>query len=1460
MTPLTPDFGTPPKPPFAPLQPPPPRVPDHELFRIIGRGAYGEVWIGRNLMGTWRAIKVVRRTEFENDRPLQREFRGIRAFEPVSRTHPGLTDILQLGANEAEGYIYYVMELADDEATGQEINPDTYRPRTLRSDMTRRGRLPFAECLPIAVSLADALRHLHAHKLVHRDIKPSNIIFVNGIAKLADIGLVAESGGPNTFVGTEGFIPPEGPGSAGADLYGLGKTLYEISTGLDRLKFPEPPPDLLKDPERDDLLELNAVILKACATGKNRYASAEDMHQDLVLLQGGKSVRRLRAAERRWKVAKRGATVLLPLLLLGAVTFWWQRDQADKFKKLATDERTQRLLANQLLDRLDIDKANSFFEQDRSSEAFAHLVRVLRRSPSNYVASVMTLNWLDQVGMPTEVCPPLRHEKGVMSAAFGPDGRWVVTASADNTARVWEAQSGQPVSPPLPHTDVVASAVFNSDGRWVVTASADNTARVWEAQSGQPVSPLLQHLGSIDFAEFSPDGRWVVTASWDGTARVWDAQTGKTVSPLLRHKSGVSHAEFSPDGRRVVTASADNTARVWEVQSGQPASQPLKHDGSVQFAAFSPDGCWVVTASDDRSARVWEVQSGQPVSPPLRHQGAVQSAAFSPDGRWVVTASSDKTARVWEARSGRPVGAPLWHKGVVPSVAFSPDGRWVATASHDGTARVWEAQGRKPLSPALRAENSVVCASFNSDGRLVVTASRDGTARVWEVQTGQPVSPPLRHTNSVNSAAFSPDGRWVVTASADETARVWEAQTGQPVSPPLRHTNSVISAVFSSDGRWVVTASADFTAQVWEARTAQPVSSPLRHEDSVASAGFSPDGRWVVTASADFTARVWEVHTGQPVSPPLRHENRVLSASFSPDGRWVVTASADFTARVWEAESGQPLSPPLRHRNVVASAAFSPNGHCVVTASGDRTARVWEAKTGQPASPPMWHEMAVQSAGFSPDGRWVVTASDDKTARVWDAQSGQSVSPPLRHDDRINSAEFSPDGRWIVTASDDKTARMWCPHTYLSSTATWLADLAEMVAGLATSDLGDFYLAPVQNWSLRSQLATNAATDDLSIWARWFVADLHRRPVNAWSKVFLTEYVDSCLSQATLSGANCAADLAPTNGLVYAGLALATLSSVGKDSSGLARAEFLSRRAVRLAPDSAEVWHVRARVLCAANDPTNAFSAIECAVQLAAAEMPSWKPLTWQTIAECAERAGRLTDGIALLDRVGQRGSLEPQLRQLSALLRGLLYEKESKFTEACKAFGEGLAVLPSVRETHLKLLLKRSDVFRRLGQTAESNADYMEFMEAELPSAMECNIAAWQSVAGPIEQRDSERALLLVQRALRLESGNPLYLNTLGVAYYRTGQYAKALETLLEASRLNALSQDSNSYAPDIDFWFVSMAYHQLGNTVKAKEFYDKAVAEWNKRMAQPGAQEDPELKPFRAEAEKLLGIPKRE
>jgi serine/threonine protein kinase len=297
--------------------PPPPPIPEHELIRPIGSGSGGTVWLARNALGTFRAVKIIRAESSRRRRSFQSELNGVHKFEPVSRLHDGLVDILQVGGSDAAGYFYYVMEVADDIDTGQAIIPERYVPRTLAHDLRQRGQLPIGECVRLGAALASALGFLHRYDLLHRDIKPSNIIFVNGFPELADIGLASKSSEPGRQIGTIGFIPPEGAGTARADVYSLGKILYEMSTGRDRNEYPELPERLTDTAEDRDLVQFNKIVLKACrADAQRRYQSADELLTALVSFQFSRyDPRKEKVRRRSLKLVSAGGLLIATVVI-----------------------------------------------------------------------------------------------------------------------------------------------------------------------------------------------------------------------------------------------------------------------------------------------------------------------------------------------------------------------------------------------------------------------------------------------------------------------------------------------------------------------------------------------------------------------------------------------------------------------------------------------------------------------------------------------------------------------------------------------------------------------------------------------------------------------------------------------------------------------------------------------------------------------------------------------------------------------------------------------------------------------------------------------------------------------------------------------------------------------------------------------------------------------------------------
>jgi TolB-like protein/Tfp pilus assembly protein PilF len=344
-----------------------PSIPDLELLRCIGRGSYGEVWLARNILATYRAVKIVNRRAFRDEAAFEREFLGLQRFEPLSREHNGFVAILHVGRNAADSFFYYVMELADDDSEGGEIDPDRYAPKTLSSELARCGRLSVKDSARLGSSLSEALEQLHRHGLVHRDIKPSNIIFVKDQPKLADIGLVAKTG-EKARLGTEGYIAPEGPGTPQADVYSLGKVLYEVSTGTDRLSYPDLPPDFDTMPEREAFLKLNTVILKACENDiRNRHQTASEITDDLKRIGDGIPPPTI------WTKLPRNPAAIIFAVLLGVLVLAFPFYRPRHKPATSPPEKSVAVLP---FENLSNEKENAYFAAGVQDEITSNLARI----------------------------------------------------------------------------------------------------------------------------------------------------------------------------------------------------------------------------------------------------------------------------------------------------------------------------------------------------------------------------------------------------------------------------------------------------------------------------------------------------------------------------------------------------------------------------------------------------------------------------------------------------------------------------------------------------------------------------------------------------------------------------------------------------------------------------------------------------------------------------------------------------------------------------------------------------------------------------------------------------------------------------------------------------------------------------------------------------------------------------
>ncbi len=552
-----------------------------------------------------------------------------------------------------------------------------------------------------------------------------------GLAKRVQGG--SELTATGKVMGTPSYMPPEqAAGKAtqigpAADIYSLGAVLYCLLTGRPPFQSANPLDTLRQVLEQEPISprqfnrgvprDLETIALKCLEKNPaRRYGSAAALAADLERwlnhepIQARPSTaweRSFKWAKRRPAVASLAAAVLVTLLAgtvvssYFAVRYYAAAKRADaKAADALTENRrandnaqkaiakADEALANAKKAQIEKDRADAKADEARRNLYVSHMIlaqeawenaragRLLellkQHEPQRGSEDLRGFEWhyWNRLAHPYQM--NLKgHTSRVYSVAFSADGKRLVSASRDQTVKVWDATSGQETLTLKGHTGPVWSAAFSADGKWLASASGDQTVKVWNATSGQESLTLKGHTGWVTSVAFSPDGKRLASASDDQTVKVWDATSGQETLTLKGHAGEVTSVTFSEDGTRLASASYDKTVKVWDTASGQVTLTLKGHTGSVRSVAFNTDGKRLASASQDQTVKVWDATSGQETLTLKGHTSVVTSVAFSGDGKRLASASWDQTVKVWDATSGQETLTLQGHNAHVRSVALA---------------------------------------------------------------------------------------------------------------------------------------------------------------------------------------------------------------------------------------------------------------------------------------------------------------------------------------------------------------------------------------------------------------------------------------------------------------------------------------------------------------------------------------------------------------------------------------------------------------------------------------------------------------------------------------------------------------------------------------------------------------------------------------------------------------------
>ena len=671
------------------------------------------------------------------------------------------------------------------------------------------------------------------------------------------------------------------------------------------------------------------------------------------------------------------------------------------------------------------------------------------------------------------------HQEVVYDAKFLPHGRSLVTASFDQTLKLWDVATQSTLRTMEGHTGIVLTVDVSPDGKMIASGSSDRTIRLWDVPNSDPISTIKVHDTAVTAMASSKDGSLTATGDDNGLIRVW-ANAIKGVSssggppPAQRKPTqeiaigrAISRIAWRNDNKQLAAGSDDGSVIVvnFAADGSSETARLIAHDGEVTGLGFTPNNQSIFSCGEDGYVRRWPTTIPQPITFAGLSKAAV-AVAIHPNGSLIAVVGQDGAARILKRADGAVVHTLEGHSGSVTDVAFNRAGSQIATLGSDQVVRVFDVSTGKSVLATAPAKSPLTVVVFSADGKDVIVGTERGDVLAHAFIEPSRFRSLSKRPKPVRAIATTSDGSQLMFAGDDQ--RIWIRDSATEKTERGVDFDAAVTAISIAANNTVIAVGLASGAIVTvDTRSLEQTGLFAGHTSSVRRIAFNTSGTQLVSSSTDGITRLWDLKAQAAVQSFGDESNPIVDIALQNDNKSIVTAHADGKVLV------ETIAAQLVHRaddGRVNDLSIASNGSQYATAGADGSVKLWNASNSSPTRSFSGFEGPALCVSLSPDNRQIASGGADKTVRTWNVSNASGY---FRLNIPVESrrVSYSPDSSKLVAALADNTLQCFDPTPLNPQPAEPPArDASQLLRG-HTGPLGDVA------WSSDSQTLQSCSAD-----------------------------------------------------------------------------------------------------------------------------------------------------------------------------------------------------------------------------------------------------------------------------------------------------------------------------------------------------------------------------------------------